>query len=72
MGPTGSDINPVFLNLMSTVISRSKDLILRVGGNSQEQAVLVPDGLEDGSMIEKGGPGGQRVRTDLPMSERGS
>lgn len=57
---------------MSTVISRSKDLILRVGGNSQEQAVLVPGGLEDGSMIEKGGPGGQRVRADLSMFERHS
>ncbi|PAV18473.1 glycoside hydrolase family 79 [Pyrrhoderma noxium] len=54
LGTDGNLINPVFLNLLSTVISRSQDLMVRIGGNSQEQSVLVSGGLSDGNMIEKG------------------
>ncbi|KAI5118878.1 hypothetical protein M0805_003553 [Coniferiporia weirii] len=63
MGDSGSEIDPIFLNLMSTVISRSKNLILRVGGNSQEQSVLIPGGLEGGAMIEKGAIDGSDTGT---------
>ncbi|KAH8118971.1 hypothetical protein DFH11DRAFT_1562225 [Phellopilus nigrolimitatus] len=63
LGNNGNEIDPIFLNLMATVISRSKNLILRVGGNTQEQAVLIPGGLSDGAMIEKGPIGSSRTST---------
>lgn len=50
------------MNLMATVMTRSKFLMLRVGGNSQEQSVLVDGGLPDGAMVEKGAIGSSRVR----------
>ena len=62
VGTDGNLINPVFLNLLSTVISRSQDLMVRIGGNSQEQSVLVSGGLSDGNMIEKGQTRDSRVR----------
>lgn len=55
------------MNFMSTVIMRSKNLMVRVGGNSQEQSVLVEGGLEDGAMIEKGAIGSSRVRDNADL-----
>lgn len=36
--------------------------MVRIGGNSQEQSVLVSGGLSDGNMIEKGQTRDSRVR----------
>ena len=41
-----------FLNLMSSVAQRSGQVNIRVGGNTQDYATLVPS-LPDGEMIQK-------------------
>ena len=53
VGNDGSEINPIFLNLMSTVASRSGKVIIRVGGNTQDLASVVPQGLPGDVAIEK-------------------
>ncbi|EJD02683.1 uncharacterized protein FOMMEDRAFT_156013 [Fomitiporia mediterranea MF3/22] len=63
VGVNPAQIDPIFMNFMSTVISRSENLFLRVGGNTQEQSVLVPQGLEKGAMIEKGADDNSRTNT---------
>lgn len=68
VGDNAAEIDPIFMNLMSTVISRSKNLMLRVGGNTQEQSVLVESGLPDGAMIEKGAIGSSTVRINTPFN----
>ncbi|KAF7800181.1 hypothetical protein EIP86_011428 [Pleurotus ostreatoroseus] len=45
-------IQVAFLNLMSVMAERAGSVHVRVGGNTQETAVLV-DSLPDGAMIEK-------------------
>ncbi|KZV93376.1 hypothetical protein EXIGLDRAFT_768147 [Exidia glandulosa HHB12029] len=44
MGPNGDLIWPQFLNLMSTLKSRGGPPMIRVGGNTQEKAVLLDSG----------------------------
>jgi hypothetical protein len=46
-------VNPIFLNLMGTMASRSGRVLVRVGGNSQERATLIPEGLPKGKAINK-------------------
>ncbi|KAI5121572.1 hypothetical protein M0805_000752 [Coniferiporia weirii] len=53
LGVDGEHLNPIFLNLMSTLTSRAGTLFIRIGGNSQDKAVVVPGGLPDGAAIEK-------------------
>lgn len=50
--PDSSYINVPFLNLLGTLAKRSGKIQIRVGGNSQETAALVPF-LADGRSIEK-------------------
>lgn len=52
IGLNGSIIFPPFLNLMSVVAERSGSVRVRVGGNTQDYAVVV-DSLPDGKAIEK-------------------
>jgi hypothetical protein len=52
IGINASRIKPPFLNLMSNIITRAGAVHIRVGGNTQEDATLVPS-LPDGKMIEK-------------------
>ena len=52
IGLNGSIIFPPFLNLMSLVAERSGSVRVRVGGNTQDYAVMV-DSLPDGKAIEK-------------------
>lgn len=52
--PHSSFINPVFLNLMALLSQRAGRVDVRVGGNTQETAVLVDSsGLPAGIMIQK-------------------
>ncbi|KAL5485437.1 hypothetical protein ACEPAI_8079 [Sanghuangporus weigelae] len=53
LGTDGDHLNPVFLNLMSTLTSRAGTLYIRIGGNTQDKATVLPDGLPDGRTIEK-------------------
>ena len=41
-----------FLNLISNVASRAGQVNIRIGGNTQDTAILV-DSLPDGDIIEK-------------------
>jgi len=46
-------LNPIFLNLMATLTARSGKVLIRVGGNSQESAAVVPGGLPNDTAVEK-------------------
>ncbi|KAH7103171.1 hypothetical protein BKA62DRAFT_697527 [Auriculariales sp. MPI-PUGE-AT-0066] len=52
IGPNASWVWPQFLNLMSNLKERGGSPVLRLGGNSQEKAVLV-DQLEHGHSIQR-------------------
>lgn len=52
MGKNSSFIQVPFLNLMATLASRSGEVHIRVGGNTQDYASLV-DSLPQGNIIEK-------------------
>lgn len=49
-----SFVNVPFLNLMSLLAERSGEVIIRVGGNTQDYATMV-DSTSDGRVIEKQG-----------------
>ncbi|TDL22798.1 hypothetical protein BD410DRAFT_860283 [Rickenella mellea] len=53
IGNDGNKLIPTFLNLMSTITSRAGKAVLRVGGNSQESASVVPAGLPNGTAVYK-------------------
>lgn len=53
---TSSLIAVPFLNLMANIQQRAGRVQIRVGGNTQERAVLV-DSLDHGKIIEKQGNG---------------
>ncbi|KZV96759.1 hypothetical protein EXIGLDRAFT_765001 [Exidia glandulosa HHB12029] len=52
IGPNSSWLRPQFLNLMSNVKERAGPPVLRVGGNTQEKAILV-DSLNGGAATKK-------------------
>ncbi|TDL27068.1 hypothetical protein BD410DRAFT_783229 [Rickenella mellea] len=52
LGKNSTFINVPFLNLMSSLASRGGRVQIRVGGNTQETATLVPS-LPDGKALEK-------------------
>lgn len=52
VGKNSSFIQVPFLNLMATLASRSGEVHVRVGGNTQDYATLV-DSLENGNVIQK-------------------
>lgn len=52
LGNQGNNTNPIFLNLMSNIVSRAGRVLVRVGGNSQESAAVV-DSLPKDAAIEK-------------------
>ena len=53
VGNNGNVVNPIFLNLMSNIVARAGRVLCRVGGNSQETAALIPEGLPNNTAIEK-------------------
>ncbi len=53
VGNDGNVIEPNFLNLMATVVNRAGTVYIRVGGNTQETAVLEPQGLPNNAAIYK-------------------
>jgi len=53
IGSDGTHINPIFMNLLGTITSRSGKIWLRVGGNTQDRATVIPGGLPNGVAIEK-------------------
>jgi hypothetical protein len=52
VGKNSTLIQVPFLNLMANLIKRSGVVKIRVGGNTQENAVLV-DSLDNGKVLEK-------------------
>jgi TRAP-type mannitol/chloroaromatic compound transport system permease large subunit len=52
VGKNSTLIQVPFLNLMGNLIKRSGVVKIRVGGNTQENAVLV-DTLDNGKVLEK-------------------
>lgn len=42
MGRNGTFLNPIFLNHLQNLRARSGNVAIRVGGNSQEQATIIP------------------------------
>ena len=56
---------------MSAIVDRVGKVLVRVGGNSQEQATVIPEGLSGSSSVEKPQVGSSRVRlifiTDVPL-----
>jgi hypothetical protein len=61
VGADGNAVNPIFLNLMAAMTDRVGKVLVRVGGNSQEQATVVPEGLPNGQAILKPQVGASRV-----------
>lgn len=49
---TSSFLNVPFLNLMSNIVARAGSVVIRVGGNTQDNAVLVNE-LPNGTIISK-------------------
>ncbi|TDL27070.1 hypothetical protein BD410DRAFT_783231 [Rickenella mellea] len=58
IGKSGNNLNTPFLNLMANIKARAGKVVIRVGGNSQENATLVPS-LAPGVTILKNGGSGQ-------------
>ncbi|KZS86852.1 hypothetical protein SISNIDRAFT_447342 [Sistotremastrum niveocremeum HHB9708] len=52
-GNTGTQLNPIFLNLLANIETRAGRILIRVGGNSQESATIIPGGLPNGTAVEK-------------------
>ena len=52
VGNEGNDTNVIFMNLMANMVDRAGRVLVRVGGNSQEQATVVPD-LPNNEAIDK-------------------
>ncbi|KZV69145.1 glycoside hydrolase family 79 protein [Peniophora sp. CONT] len=52
IGSNSSFLNVPFLNLMSNIVARAGSVVIRVGGNTQENAVLVNE-LPNGTIIRK-------------------
>ncbi|KAL1943311.1 hypothetical protein VTO73DRAFT_4386 [Trametes versicolor] len=65
IGLNGSFIHPPFLNMMSLIAERAGRVHVRVGGNTQDFARMVPS-LADGKAIEK-----QVVNTNNPTQTPG-
>lgn len=53
VGNTGTQLNPIFLNLLANIETRAGRILIRVGGNSQESATIIPGGLPNGTAVEK-------------------
>ncbi|CAK5270156.1 unnamed protein product [Mycena citricolor] len=53
-GKNSSVIQPIFLNLMANVQQRAGSVMVRMGGNTQESATMVPEGtIPNGRIMEK-------------------
>ncbi|KAJ7607419.1 glycoside hydrolase family 79 protein [Roridomyces roridus] len=52
LGKNSTNIQVPFLNLMASIVQRAGSVRLRVGGNSQESATLVPS-IPDGKILTK-------------------
>ncbi|KIJ34940.1 glycoside hydrolase family 79 protein, partial [Sphaerobolus stellatus SS14] len=53
LGKNGSFINPQLLNLLETISQRAGRCVVRIGGNTQENAVFFPQGLPNQETINK-------------------
>ncbi|KAB5589021.1 hypothetical protein CTheo_7533 [Ceratobasidium theobromae] len=53
LGRNSSHLQVPFLNHMSNLKARAGKVSIRVGGNTQETSVLIPDGFSSGYVIEK-------------------
>ncbi|TDL24311.1 hypothetical protein BD410DRAFT_745703 [Rickenella mellea] len=62
-GNDGNKLVPIFLNLMATITNRAGKVLLRVGGNSQESAAVVPGGLPNDTAILKVQTGADKTFT---------
>ncbi|KZT38546.1 hypothetical protein SISSUDRAFT_1046831 [Sistotremastrum suecicum HHB10207 ss-3] len=65
LGNNGNTLNPIFLNLMANMQARAGKTLVRVGGNSQESATVVPSGLPNNTAIEKPQVGTDRTFTPV-------
>lgn len=70
VGNDGDAISPVFMNLMTHITSRAGKVLLRVGGNTQEQATVVPEGLPKDASIQKVQFGTDKARKSCLLSGR--
>ncbi|QRV75317.1 glycoside hydrolase family 79 protein [Ceratobasidium sp. AG-Ba] len=52
-GRNSSHLQVPFLNFMSTINARAGKVSIRVGGNTQETSVLIPEGFDTGYVIQK-------------------
>jgi len=52
LGNQGNDTNVIFMNLMANMVGRAGRVLVRVGGNSQESAAVVPE-LPNDAAIDK-------------------
>lgn len=54
MGPSGDHLRPEFLNYLNNIQVRAgAGPVIRVGGNTQDNSTIYPQGFSDGKMIEK-------------------
>ena len=66
MGKNSSYIQVPFLNLLSNVVQRAGWVQVRVGGNTQETAVVV-DTLPDGKILQKAVDGTSNPSATPPL-----
>ncbi|KAF8596582.1 hypothetical protein BDV93DRAFT_542700 [Ceratobasidium sp. AG-I] len=53
LGKNSSHLQVPFLNYMSNIKARAGKVSIRVGGNTQETSVLIPEGFNTGYVIQK-------------------
>ncbi|KAG8688124.1 hypothetical protein FRC08_011609 [Ceratobasidium sp. 394] len=53
LGKNSSHLQVPFLNFMSNIKARAGKVSIRVGGNTQETSVLIPEGFNTGYVIQK-------------------
>lgn len=54
MGASGRHLKPEFLNYLANIYARAgSGPVVRVGGNTQDNSTIMPDGFPGGGMIEK-------------------
>lgn len=53
VGKNSTHLQVPFLNYMSNLKARAGKVSIRVGGNTQETSVLIPDGFDTGYVIQK-------------------
>lgn len=67
MGMNGSWLNPIFLNHIQNIRARAGSLTIRIGGNSQEKATLVPATLFGPTINKTVDPVAQAHLSNTPL-----